>query len=309
VISVKNIIKSYGNLKALKGVSFQVKKGEILGFLGPNGAGKTTTMKILAGYMDADSGEIHVGDFDGCTESIKIKKLIGYLPENNPLYPEMTVLDYLLYTADIYQISKSKQLSRIKEVTAQCGVSKKLHQKLGELSKGYKQRVGISAVLLHDPDVLILDEPTVGLDPNQIQEIRDLIKDLGNKKTIILCSHILSEVDATCDRILIINEGKIIAEGTPKEIRDKAEQKSILKLGIEGKKSVIQGVLESIKGVKAIIEINESSKQACHVLLEVEDNSVLRKKIIHDLIKAKCEPLEIYLKEMSLEEAFTTLTQ
>lgn len=308
MISVKNLVKSYSELKALKGVSFEVKKGEIVGFLGPNGAGKTTTMKILAGYMEADSGEITIDNLDGCTEALEIKKIIGYLPENNPLYLEMSVVDYLKYTADIYNIPKNQQLERINEVADQCAIKKRLHQKIGELSKGFRQRVGIAAVLLHNPDILILDEPTVGLDPNQIQEIRDLIKKLGAEKTIILCSHILSEVEATCDRILIINQGKIIAEGTPGEIRKKAKQKNRLRIVVEGKESLIWKTLESIDEVKEIIEMRESAKEIHEVLLEVSDSPQLRKEIIHGLLKVKCELLEMYLKEASLEEAFTVLT-
>lgn len=308
MISVNNLVKSYGELKALKSVSFEIQKGEIVGFLGPNGAGKTTTMKILAGYMDADSGEIKVDKFDGCTESIKIKKIIGYLPENNPLYQEMSVIGYLKYTADIYRIPKSHQKKRIKEVAGQCGIADRLHHNIGELSKGYRQRVGIASVLLHDPDILILDEPTVGLDPNQIQEIRDLIKSLGAEKTVILCSHILSEVEVTCNRVLIINQGKIIAEGTPAEIRKKAKQKNRLKIIAEGAETIIRKFLEDVEGVEDIVEIKESSKGVVEMLLEVSDSPELRKKILHGLIRIKCDPLEFYLKEASLEEAFTALT-
>lgn len=309
MISVKHLTKHYGQVKALKGVSFEIKKGEIVGFLGPNGAGKTSTMKILAGYMDADSGQVTVGGFDGATQSLKIKGHIGYLPENNPLYPEMTVLDYLTYIASVYKVPKRDQHRRIKHASEQCGILDRVHQPISELSKGYKQRVGIASVLLHDPDVLILDEPTVGLDPNQILEIRDLIKHLGKEKTVILCSHILSEIEATCNRVLIINQGKIIAEGTPAQIRKKAKQKTQLHLTVEGKGETIRDVLEGVTGVKSIVEMMEIDENLHEITMEVSDSAELRKMIVKNLLTKKCALLEMYLKQGTLEEAFTVLTQ
>ena len=308
MISVKKLIKTYGATKALKGIDFEIKSGQIVGFLGPNGAGKTTTMKILSGYMDADSGEVKVDDYDCCSQPLEVKKIIGYLPESNPLYQDMLVLDYLLYIASIYEVPKNDQLSRIKNTAKQCGIADKLNKTIAELSKGYKQRVGIASVLLHDPQVLILDEPTVGLDPNQIVEIRNLIKELGKEKTIILCSHILSEVEATCERILIINEGKMIAEGTPSQIRKQAKKKSVLKMLVEGSQKTIEKTLKDNKDVLSISDFIEQNKGVFELEFEVNDSPELRKSLIHELIKSKCDVLEIYLKETTLEDAFTALT-
>ncbi len=308
MISVQKLVKSYGHTKALKGIDLQIQQGQIVGFLGPNGAGKTTAMKILSGYMSADSGVVKVGDYDCCSQSLDVKRIIGYLPENNPLYQDMLVLDYLLYIASIYDIPKADQASRIKATARQCGIADKLNKTIAELSKGYKQRVGIASVLLHNPQVLILDEPTVGLDPNQIVEIRNLIKELGKDKTIILCSHILSEVEATCERILIINEGKIIAEGSPAQIRKQAKRKSLLKVVVEGKQAAIEKVLNDIDEVTGIHSAKELEGGAHEFELEVKDSPELRKSIIRNLIKHKCEVLEIYLMETTLEDAFSALT-
>ena len=284
------------------------KKVRLLVFLGHNGAGKTTTMKILSGYTDADSGEVKVGNYDCCSQPLEVKKIIGYLPESNPLYTDMLVMDYFLYLASIYEVPKSDQVSNIKSIAKKCGIADKLNKTISELSKGYKQRVGIASVLIHDPQVLILDEPTVGLDPNQIVEIRNLIKELGKEKTIILCSHILSEVEATCEHILIINEGKIIAEGTPLQIRKQAKRKTVLKVIVGGKKTVIEKTLKDIDDVVTITYLTEQDEGVFEFELEVKDSHELRKSLIHELIKNKCEVLGISLKETTLEDAFTALT-
>ena len=207
-IEVKNISKSYGNQKALDNISFSVKKGEIVGFLGPNGAGKSTLMKILTTYILADQGEAAVNGSDVNVQQKMVQQSVGYLPEHNPLYLDLYVREYLAFNADVYKIAKT----RIEEVIALTGLTPESHKKIGQLSKGYRQRVGIATALLHNPDVLILDEPTTGLDPNQLVEIRNLIKNVGKDKTVFLSTHIMQEVEAICDRVIIINNGEIVAD-------------------------------------------------------------------------------------------------
>ncbi|HKX85888.1 MAG TPA: gliding motility-associated ABC transporter ATP-binding subunit GldA [Flavobacterium sp.] len=209
-IEVQNISKSYGAQKALDNISFKVNKGEIVGFLGPNGAGKSTLMKILTTYINADEGLAKVNDFDVKDNAINVQKSVGYLPEHNPLYLDLYVKEYLTFNADVYKVDKS----RIDEVINLTGLTPESHKKIGQLSKGYRQRVGLATALLHNPDVLILDEPTTGLDPNQLVEIRDLIKNIGKDKTVFLSTHIMQEVEAICDRVIIINKGKIVTDNT-----------------------------------------------------------------------------------------------
>lgn len=233
-ICVKNITKTFGAQKALDELSFEVKTGEILGFLGPNGAGKTTTMKAITCYITPNEGDILVGDKSVLHSPDEVKQHIGYLPENNPLYLDMPVMDYLSFIGELQGVEKALVEAQVNKMVRICGLNAEKHKKISELSKGYRQRVGLAQALIHDPEVLILDEPTTGLDPNQIIEIRALIKEIGKEKTVILSSHILAEVEATCDRVLIINKGKIVANGTPEELRSQAQGKEILKVAING---------------------------------------------------------------------------
>ncbi|PCJ97416.1 MAG: gliding motility-associated ABC transporter ATP-binding subunit GldA [Flavobacteriaceae bacterium] len=219
-IIVKNITKIFGNQKALDNISFSINKGEIVGFLGPNGAGKSTLMKILTTYSVADEGDVEINTFDVIKNQKKVQKSIGYLPEHNPLYLDMYVKEYLEFNADVYKTNKS----RIVEVIEQTGLMPESHKKIGHLSKGYRQRVGLAAALLHNPEVLILDEPTTGLDPNQLLEIRKLIKEIGKEKTILLSTHIMKEVEAVCDRVIIINKGVLVADKKMNELREANEQ-------------------------------------------------------------------------------------
>lgn len=219
-ITVQNISKSFGPQKALNNVSFSIKKGEIVGFLGPNGAGKSTMMRILTTYYKPDSGDAEVNGFDVLKSETDVQKSIGYLPEHNPLYLEMYVKEYLSFNADVYQVPKNT----IQEVIEQTGLTPEAHKKIGQLSKGYRQRVGLAAALLHNPEVLILDEPTTGLDPNQLIEIRKLIRDIGKEKTILLSTHIMKEVEAVCDRVIIINKGELVADKKLEELRESEEQ-------------------------------------------------------------------------------------
>ena len=231
-IVVENITKTYGLQKAVDNLSFSVKTGEILGFLGPNGAGKTTTMKAITCYLTTNEGDIRVGGTSVLEDPAEVKKHIGYLPENNPLYLDMAIIDYLKFVAELQGIPKSQIYGRITEMIRVCDIKSEKYKKIRELSKGYRQRVGLAQALIHDPEVLILDEPTTGLDPNQIVEIRELIKMIGKEKTVILSSHILAEVEATCDRILIINKGKIVADGSANQLRKQAQGNEILKVAI-----------------------------------------------------------------------------
>ncbi len=230
-IVIDHLTKSYGFQKAVDDISFQVKTGEILGFLGPNGAGKTTTMKMVTGYISMDSGDIKIGG--NSVREKDMNRYIGYLPENNPLYHDMPVIDYLEFCASLQQVPEERMEEQIRRMVRVCGLDVEKHKKIGELSKGFRQRVGLAQAMIHDPQILILDEPTTGLDPNQIVEIRELIRQLGKEKTVILSTHILPEVEATCDRILIINRGKIVADGTADTLRKQAQGQQVLRVRIE----------------------------------------------------------------------------
>src|ERR1043165_9448774 len=264
-IILENVTKKYGAQKAVDNISIHVKTGEVLGFLGPNGAGKTTTMKIITGLIAPNKGHARIGDFSVTQQTDEIKKLIGYLPENNPLYQEMPVIDYLQFMAAIQGVQKNKIKDRIYEMIKICGLNSEKHKKIGELSKGYRQRVGLAQAMIHDPQVLILDEPTTGLDPNQIVEIRRLIKELGKEKTVILSTHILPEVEATCDRILIISKGKIVADGTSENLRKQSQGRELIRVRIEDgmRDDVIRqlqmldqvGLVDFIRGIDNCYEV------------------------------------------------------
>ena len=309
VIRIRNLRKKYGNNEALKGISFDVNKGEIVGFLGPNGAGKTTTMKILTCFMAASSGEAHVSGHDCLKEDIKVRQKIGYLPENNPLYSDMTVVEYLRYMAELHDTAADQMNDRIIEVTVECALSGKLNSTISTLSKGYRQRVGLAAALIHDPEILILDEPTVGLDPNQIVEIRNLIKMLSKKKTVILCSHILAEVELTCSRIIIISDGKIVASGTPSELRNLVEGHVNLKLIIRGDKDEVKMILKKIPGVKQVDSYNVREKDAFGYDLITAKNRDLREKVTKAVFENEFQLLEIHKETVSLEEIFNEVTK
>ena len=252
-IIVDKITKTYGPQKAVDHLSFNVKTGEVLGFLGPNGAGKTTSMKAITCYLTPNEGDIFVGGVSVRDNPDEVKKHIGYLPENNPLYYDMPVIDYLKFAARLQGVTRDKLNQRISDMVQICGLKNEKHKKIKELSKGYRQRVGLAQALIHDPEVLILDEPTSGLDPNQIAEIRDLIRTIGREKTVILSSHILAEVEATCDRILIINEGKIVADGTSEQLRRQARGNEILRIGIAGgDRNSLYGLLKKLPTVEIV---------------------------------------------------------
>ena len=253
MIEIKEVTKYYGLKKAVDNISFSVDKGEILGFLGPNAAGKTTTMRVITGYLPATSGTASVDGFDVFENQIEVKKRIGYLPENPPLYTEMTVLAYLKFVAKIKRIAGKEVKEKVDRVLDICSIADVSHRVIGKLSKGYKQRVGLAQALIHEPEVLIMDEPTSGLDPIQINEVRELIKDIAQDNTVILSTHILPEASKMCHRIIIINEGKIIASDTPDNLRKRLSNSSQLQVKVEGPVNEILEKIKSIKGVTSTV--------------------------------------------------------
>ena len=307
-IVVKNVTKRYGPQKAVDDISFTVRTGEVLGFLGPNGAGKTTTMKAITCFLSPDEGEVSVGGFSFRDNPEEIKKNIGYLPETNPLYQEMAVLDYLRFVAELHGIPSGEIRGRILKMVNTCGLEGEKHKKIGELSKGYKQRVGLAQALIHDPAVLILDEPTAGLDPNQIVEIRELIKNIGKEKTVILSSHILAEVEATCDRIVIIHKGKIVADGTAGELRKRAQGREVLKVSIEGATDA-NDVFKDLQNLETIALVDPLNFSTFTFEVESKDGHSSRRSIF-----ALCVAKGWYLTELSpietkLEDIFRELTR
>ena len=251
-VRIEHLTKRYGEQAAVDDISFEVKAGEVLGFLGPNGAGKTTTMKMLCGLVAPDSGSMLVAGRSVLKEPEAVRQRIGYLPENNPLYLEMPVIDFLVFAARVQGMAESRIGERVAEMVRVCGLDPEKHMRIGELSKGYRQRVGLAQALVHDPDVLILDEPTTGLDPNQIVEIRELIREVGRSKTVIFSTHILPEVEATCDRILIINKGRIVADGDAATLRRQAQGRDILRVKLE---PAPEGAAEALRGVPGVEEV------------------------------------------------------
>ncbi|MBU1130795.1 ABC transporter ATP-binding protein [Patescibacteria group bacterium] len=309
MIKVENLKKHYGDIKALDGISFEVKRGEVLGFLGPNGAGKTTTMKILTGFIAPTSGDVNIDNLDLLADSLAIKEKIGYLPESVPLYTDMKVYEYLKFMAELRGIKKAKLASKIKEIVKVCGLEKVLKQNISELSKGYKQRTALAQAMVHEPDILILDEPTSGLDPNQIVEIRDLIKKIGAQKTVILCTHILQEVQAVCSRVIIINEGKIVAAGTPEELRAKARGQSYIICQIKGAEpDKVKEVLGVIEGVKAVFLLPKQFEQGHGYKIEVAAGGDPREIIFKKVVENNWELLSMNQEQVNLEDIFRELT-
>ena len=305
-IIVENLVKKYGAQKAVDNISFEVRTGEVLGFLGPNGAGKTTTMKIITTFLIPDSGNVYVGKNSIRRNPEEIKKNIGYLPESNPLYEDMPVIDYLRFVGELQGIPKGNMDDSLLSVINTCGLEAEKHKKISVLSKGYKQRVGLAQALIHNPEVLILDEPTTGLDPNQIAEIRDLIRKIGKEKTVILSSHILAEVEATCDRILIINNGKIVADGTTGDLRKQAQGKDILRVKIEGSDTnTIYDKLKEIEGVD-LVDIADAKTQK--FILECQSVQKIAASVFNMCVKNDMILTELIPVETKLEDIFKELT-
>ncbi|MAT58598.1 MAG: gliding motility-associated ABC transporter ATP-binding subunit GldA [Ignavibacteriae bacterium] len=306
-IIVENLTKKYGSQRAVDNISFEVKTGEIVGFLGPNGAGKTTTMKIITCFMAPSDGDVKVGGNSIHNNQELIKKKIGYLPENNPLYYDMQILDYLRFVAELQGVPKSKIESRIIEMVRLTGLNDEKHKKIGELSKGYKQRVGLAQAMIHDPEILILDEPTTGLDPNQIVEIRKLIRELGREKTVILSTHILPEVEATCDRILIINKGKIVADGTSEILKKQAQGEEVLRVQIleASSKDEIINALQGLESVSLVDPIKESENS---FIINSTPGVSSRKDIFKLCVNKNWILSEMTPIETKLEDIFRQLT-
>lgn len=308
MISLSHLTKTYGSTRAVDDITFEVQKGEILGFLGPNGAGKTTTMKVITCYMPPTEGQVTVADLDTRKDSLEIRKKIGYLPENVPIYQDMNVVDYLRFVSEIRKIPKDRTNKRIKEVVKTCGLEDVIVRPISELSKGYKQRVGLAQAIIHEPEVLILDEPTTGLDPNQIMDIRKLIKDLGKEKTVILSTHIMQEVQAICSRVLIINKGKIVADGTPEALQSSFQGNAIIQLELKADGQDIQPKLKAIDRVTRI-KRGQDSNGVSKYSLEVEKGATdVREKIFRLAVENKWVILELHREQTSLEDIFRELT-
>ncbi len=299
-VIVDRLSKIYGEQKAVDEISFKAEPGRILGFLGPNGAGKSTTMKIITCFIPASSGNVSVCGFDTNTDSMEVRKRIGYLPEHNPLYLEMYVKEYLAFVAGLHDIKNPAD--RIKEMIALTGLDKEQHKKIGQLSKGYRQRVGLAQAMIHNPDVLILDEPTSGLDPNQLSEIRNLIKKIGKEKTVILSTHIMQEVEAICDQVVIINKGKIVANDDTKNLQAHVLGEFVFR--VEFDKHIDQNKLESIAGVKKANKVSNTVW-----LLSTNNDEAVRTSIFEFAVKNNLVMLSIQKEEEKLEDVFRRLTK
>lgn len=308
MLEVKGLNKKFGEVHAVKNLNFQIKKGEIFGFLGPNGAGKTTTMRMVTCYVPPTSGTILVDGMETASNSLNVRKKIGYLPENNPLYNDMTVLEYLTFVGEIRGLKGSKLKSQIDNMFSVCSLTKMSRRQIGKLSKGYRQRVGLAQALIHNPDLLILDEPMSGLDPNQIIEIRNLIKKMGHEKTVIYCSHILSEVSATCDRILIINEGQIAASGTPDELTSRSGNNNRYTVRIKADRFEIENKLSLINGVSSV-SIQNASSDWITAEVNASSQSDLGESIFKCAVDNKWSLSELKHETASLEDVFKQLTR
>jgi ABC-2 type transport system ATP-binding protein len=309
MIEVDDLTKDYGTTRAVDAVSFTVRRGEVLGFLGPNGAGKSTTMKMLTCYLSPTAGRARVAGHDVFDESLEVRRRIGYLPEDTPIYRDMTVLEYLQFAAEMRAMPVDKIAGRIKEIGVRCGLGDVAGKLVGELSKGYRQRVGLAQAMLHDPDILILDEPTSGLDPNQIVEIRSLIKEIGKEKTVILSTHILPEVQATCSRIVIISGGKLVADGTPEALRAR-EKGGRYRVVVESNgvpKEAIRDRLASLAGV-ARCEMVSGEAGSHAFAIDAAAAADLRKPIFKAAVDNRWTLLELLRESASLEDVFRNLT-
>jgi ABC-2 type transport system ATP-binding protein len=298
-IEISNLVKNYGEQRAVDSISFQVSKGEIVGFLGPNGAGKSTTMKILTGYLGQDGGEARVCGISVKESPLETRKRIGYLPEANPLYPDMYVREYLDFIADVHHVAGKE--ARIEAVITLVGLTVESNKRLGQLSKGYKQRVGLAAALIHDPEVLILDEPTSGLDPNQIIEIRDVIKRLGKDKTVLFSSHILQEVEALCDRVVIISRGKLVADSSISRLRAEGTESGTIRVAF---REIFEAAkLQGLRGVTSVGAISDKEWE-----LQTNDPDGVKKQLLELALQNKWNIVSLQSENRSLEAIFRSLT-
>lgn len=304
MIEALQLSKSFGPIEAVKELSFDIREGEVVGLLGPNGAGKSTTIKMLTGYLTPTSGSVKVADLDASRHIQAIRRRIGYMPQDIPLYEDMVVLDYLNFIADIRRIPAASRREKLREVAERCSIEKVITQSIGTLSSGYKQRVGLAQALIHNPDILILDEPTSDLDPNQIVEIRNLIKDIGREKTVIVSSHILSEVQATCGRVMIISEGRLVADGSPDELLAQERSENIVHLTFQ-EAGVEEGLvaLQQIEGVSRVRALEEG-----RFVVEAGKGRDIRPLLFQLAVARNWVILEMRTEQLSLEDVFRKLT-
>jgi ABC-2 type transport system ATP-binding protein len=302
MIQVDNLVKTYGERFAINNISFKINKGDVVGLLGPNGAGKSTTMKIITGFMSPTSGTATVCGFDVFENPLEVKKRIGYLPENPPLYLDMTVEDYLKYVTELKQVPSTKRAKNIESALGKTQLKEVRKRIIKNLSKGFKQRVGIAQALVSDPEILILDEPTVGLDPKQVAEIRDLINELKGHHTIILSTHILSEVQATCNKIIIIHQGKLILEDSIDNIQNLRKQQTHLNIKIRQE----QDLTEAFKNIKGVLNVNKTSLRG--YTLQIENDEATTQTILEYIVQAKAGLMEMSVNENNLEDVFLSLT-
>ncbi|MDZ7373143.1 MAG: ABC transporter ATP-binding protein [candidate division KSB1 bacterium] len=307
MIEVRHLSRSFGTVKAIEDVTFDVRKGEIVGFLGPNGAGKTTTMRILTGYIPATSGTARVAGFDVQEQSLEVRKRIGYMPENPPLYGDMTVESFLHFVAKIKGVEAKERKRRVEKVMEQVEIRDVRHRLIKTLSKGYKQRVGLAQALVHDPEVLILDEPTIGLDPKQIREVRTLIKNLAGEHTVILSTHILPEVSMTCERVIIINKGRIVAEDTPDNLTAKLAGSQRVVMEVEGPVDSVASALRSVPGVLSVNAERADGDSRGLFTVETSVGKDLRRELARVIVEKGWGLYELRAVEMSLEDVFLHL--
>ncbi|MBW1645692.1 MAG: ATP-binding cassette domain-containing protein [Deltaproteobacteria bacterium] len=310
MIEVTSLTKRFPHQLAVDNISFAVPRGQILGLLGPNGAGKSTTMKMMTGYLAPTSGRITIAGHDVLTDSLAVRRSLGYLPENNPLYDEMNVLDHLMFAVRMRDIPALEVRDRLRRVITVCGLEGVLEKNAGELSKGYRQRLGLAQAIIHDPPVLILDEPTSGLDPNQIREIRELIRRLGEEKTLILSTHILPEVQSTCDRILIMNRGRLVADGSPAELTAQASGTEIIVVKLRGAVADAAATLAGLPGVEKAedLAVDEPGVTAVRVQSRGDAGHDLREAVYAAVRRQDWPLLELYRQRLSLEDVFKQLT-
>jgi ABC-2 type transport system ATP-binding protein len=310
MIAIEALTKSYGSTQALKGISFEVPKGQVIGFLGPNGAGKSTTMKILTGFVEPTAGTVKVKGISVPDDPVAARRHIGYLPENNPLYEEMLVLELLDYVTRMRGIEVGRRDKAIADAIARCGLGNVRGKAIGELSKGYRQRVGLAQAIVHNPDLLILDEPTTGLDPNQVVEIRNLIRELGQEKTVILSTHVLPEVQHMCTRALIISDGRIVADGAPDQLSAEGGRIDVVVTGESGKPSIerVKEVVRGVAGVAEVVERVTPEKDAVALSISTKGSEDPRRALFSAIVAEKLVLLALERRQVSLEETFRKLT-
>jgi len=306
MIEVRNLTKVYPGAVAVDDVSFTVSKGEIVGFLGPNGAGKSTTMKILTCFIPPTSGAATVAGFDVVRQSLEVRRRVGYLPENNPLYPEMRAEEYLGFRATLHGLRGAGRSAAVGRAIEKCRLGDVRHRIVGQLSKGFRQRLGLADAIVHDPEIVILDEPTIGLDPNQVRHVREVIRELGQERTVILSTHVLSEVEKMCGRVLIINRGRLVADGTPGEIINRLTATGRIRLDLRGAPAGAREALQRIPGVQGVVENVRGNDRT--YLIDAKDGAPIQPEIFRRVAEARWDVLELAPERVSLEDAFVELT-